>query len=185
MKFWKIVTAIGTVGLGTAAIAEEAAEDKIMRAMSAAPMMISGEATVLDMDGSVIREGTNGWTCYPGVPLVPGSMDPMCNDQVWQNWIAAAMKGETFTTDVIGFSYMLQGDGMVSNDDPAATDMEVGTWVKEAPHLMLLMPRSALADMPNTPLIPGPYTMWSDTPMVHLMVPLADRPEGSVISHQH
>lgn len=185
MTLSKTLAVIGIIGMGSAAMAEETAEDKIKRAMSAAPMMISGDAVVRDMDGSVLREGSNGWTCYPGVPLVPGSKDPMCNDQVWQDWIAATMKGETYATDVVGFSYMLQGDGMVSNDDPSATDMSEGTWVKEVPHLMLLMPKDVMANMPNTPLKPGPYTMWGDTPMAHLMVPLADRPEGAVISHQH
>ena len=158
---------------------------KIKRAMSAAPSMISKNATVLDLDGTVLKEGSNGWTCYPGVPLIPDSKDPMCNDAVWQAWIAAAAKGETFETKTIGFSYMLQGDGLVSNDDPMATDKTKGVWIKEGPHLMLLVPKSALGDTPNTPEAPGPYVMWGDTPMVHIMVPTTDRPEGALIKHHH
>ncbi|MEE4218845.1 MAG: hypothetical protein V2I48_14610, partial [Xanthomonadales bacterium] len=43
--------------------AGESAEDKISRAMSAAPSAVSREATVIDSDGSVLKQGTNGWTC--------------------------------------------------------------------------------------------------------------------------
>lgn len=164
---------------------KESKADKIKRAMSAAPSMVSKNATILDVNGTVLQKGDNGWTCYPGVPLIPGSVDPMCNDEVWQAWIAAAAKGENFETDVLGFSYMLQGDGLVNNDNPAETVQKKGTWVKEGPHLMLLLPRSALGKIPTTPEKPGPYVMWGDTPLFHLMIPIADRPEGAVVVHNH
>ena len=165
--------------------AKESTNDKIRRAISAAPLMIAEKATVLDMDGSVLRQGSNGWTCYPGVPLIPGSKDPMCNDSVWQAWIKASAKGESFKTDVLGFSYMLQGDGLVNNDNPAATDKNKGTWIKEGPHLMVLLPKSALGSIPTTPAVGGPYVMWGDSGMFHLMVPVADRPEGALVIHKH
>jgi hypothetical protein len=164
---------------------QESAKDKVKRAMTAAPMMISKKALILDMDGTVLRKGSNGWTCYPGVPLIPGSKDPMCNDSVWQAWITAASKGESFKTDVIGFSYMLAGDGMVNNDNPGEIDQGKGNWVKEGPHLMVLLPKSALGSIPATPAAPGPYLMWGATPMFHLMVPVADRPEGALVIHNH
>ena len=164
---------------------KESNETKIKRAMSAAPNMVSGNATIRDVDGTVLKQGDNGWTCYPGVPVVPGSVDPMCNDEVWEAWIAAVAKGESFETDVVGFSYMLQGDGLVSNDDPAATDQSKGTWIKEGPHLMLLLPKSALGKIPTSPTKPGPYVMWGDTPLFHIMVPTADRPEGALVVHNH
>lgn len=164
---------------------QESAKDKVKRAMTAAPTMISKKALILDMDGTVLRKGSNGWTCYPGVPLIPGSKDPMCNDSVWQAWITAASKGENFKTDVIGFSYMLAGDGLVNNDNPAETDQTKGNWIKEGPHLMVLLPKSALGSIPATPAAPGPYLMWGATPMFHLMVPVADRPEGALVIHNH
>lgn len=165
----------------------ETNEAKIKRAMSAAPSMISKQAVILDLNGSVLRKGkdNNGWTCYPGVPLIPGSKDPMCNDSVWQAWITATMKGEKYKTDVIGFSYMLAGDGLVNNDNPAASDRTKGAWVKEGPHLMVLLPQSALGRIPTTPAAPGPYVMWGATPMFHLMVPVGDRAEGAVMIHNH
>ena len=159
----------------TSAYAEDAesAEDKIARAMLAAPEGISADATIMDVDGTVLREGGNGWTCFPGVGLIPGDKHPMCNDAVWMQWMATAGAGEPFETDVIGYSYMLAGDAMVNNDDPSATDPSEGVWVQEGPHLMLLMPSSMSLDGINRdPFAGGPYLMWGDTPMRHVMVPV-------------
>jgi len=50
---------------------EMSVEDKIICAMSAAPTRISKNATITDYDGSLIRKGTNEWTCKPGG--LPGS----------------------------------------------------------------------------------------------------------------
>ena len=150
----------------------ESNESKIARAMKAAPSDISANATIIDVDGKVLRKGTNRWTCLPGVSLIPGDKHPMCNDKVWMKWMKAAKEGVTFTTSVIGISYMLQGDGLVSNDNPAETDKNKGTWVKEGPHMMMLMPTNMLADLPRDPYSGGPYVMWDKTPLVHVMVPV-------------
>jgi hypothetical protein len=152
---------------------------KIERAMSAAPASVSADATIMDVDGTILREGSNGWTCIPGVGLIPGDMHPMCNDAVWMAWMKAAGAGEPFTTDVIGTSYMLQGDAMVNNDNPAATDPnDGGVWVQEGPHLMLLMPSSEMIEgMSRDPDAGGPYVMWDNTPLVHVMVPVGPREE--------
>ena len=153
---------------------EESVDDKIARAMSAAPSDISANATIVDTDGTLLREGTNGWTCMPGVALIPGDKHPMCNDETWTRWMKAVAEGAEFSTDVIGVSYMLQGDALVNNDDPAATDPnDGGVWVQEGPHLMLLVPSSdALKGMSRDPYAGGPYVMWGDTPLVHVMVPV-------------
>jgi hypothetical protein len=153
---------------------EESADVKIARAMSAAPTDISGDATIMDADGTVLREGSNGWTCMPGVALIPGDKHPMCNDAAWMGWLKAATEGQPFTTDVIGFSYMVMGDALVNNDNPGATDPnDGGTWVQEGPHLMILTPSTdALDGMSRDPYSGGPYVMWDNTPMVHIMVPL-------------
>jgi len=151
----------------------ETKETKIARAVSAAPASISDKATVMDADGTILREGSNGWTCMPGVALIPGDVHPMCNDAVWMAWMKAAKDGTTFSTDVVGFSYMLQGDALVNNDNPAATDPnDGGVWVQEGPHLMMLMPKAMLKDLPRDPFASGPYVMWDNTPMVHVMVPV-------------
>lgn len=99
----------------------------------------------------------------------------MCNDAVWMAWMKAAGEGAAFTTDVVGYSYMLQGDAMVNNDDPAATDQSEGTWVQEGPHLMLLLPSGMLDGVNRDPNAGGPYVMWGDTPLIHVMVPVGER----------
>ena len=43
-------------------------EQKIRNAVSAAPEHLVNDAAVWDWDGSdisVLRQGTNGWTCFP------------------------------------------------------------------------------------------------------------------------
>ncbi len=169
------------LSLSLAAIAEdeESADTKIARAMSAAPSSVSADATIMDVDGTILREGSNGWTCIPGVGLIPGDKHPMCNDAVWMAWMKAAGAGEPFTTNVIGTSYMLQGDAMVNNHNPAATDPnDGGVWVQEGPHLMLLMPSMDMIEgMSRDPDAGGPYVMWDNTPLVHVMVPVAARDE--------
>ncbi|SEK75702.1 hypothetical protein SAMN05443999_102199 [Roseovarius azorensis] len=152
----------------------ETTADKIKRARTAAPPDISDNATFLDLDGTLLQQGTNGWVCFPGIPLIPGDTHPMCNDAVWMKWMEAISSGGTFTTDVIGISYMLAGDAMVNNADPMATDHnDGGVWVQEGPHLMILFPdKDMVAGLPNDPYAGGPYVMWSDTPLWHVMVPI-------------
>lgn len=152
----------------------ETKEAKIARAVSAAPASVSDKATVMDVDGSILREGSNGWTCLPGVGLIPGDKHPMCNDAAWMAWMKAAKAGEDFTANTMGTSYMLQGDALVNNNNPAATDPnDGGVWVQEGPHLMLLMPKAAMAGLSRDPFAGGPYVMWEGTSMVHVMVPVS------------
>ena len=88
--------------------------------------------------------------------------------------MAAVSSGSDFSTDVIGVSYMLAGDAMVNNDDPMATDPnDGGVWVQDGPHIMLLFPDTGvLSDLPRNPYLGGPYVMWGDTPLVHVMLPI-------------
>ncbi len=184
MKFLKlnnvrnllITSSLLCVGIAacTSATGEETAAQKIERAMSAAPSDISANSTIMDLDGTILREGTNSWTCMPGIPLIPNDDHPMCNDAAWMAWLEAAKAGETFSTDVIGVSYMLQGDALVNNDNPAATDpTDGGMWVQDGAHLMMLFPNAAMiADLPRDPYVGGPYVMWDNTPLVHVMVPI-------------
>ena len=160
-------------GISTSAFAESN-DAKIARAMSAAPSDISEDATIMDVDGTILREGSNDWVCLPGVGLIPGDKHPMCNDPVWMKWMAAVASGSEFSTDVVGVSYMLQGDAMVNNDNPMATDPnDGGVWVQDGPHLMMLFPnRDLVANLPRDPFVGGAYVMWADTPLWHVMVPV-------------
>ena len=152
----------------------ETADDKIARAVTAAPADITTAATIMDVDGTILRAGTNGWVCFPGIGLIPGDQHPMCNDAVWMKWMAAASSGSAFSTDVIGVSYMLAGDALVNNDNPMATDPnDGGVWVQEGPHVMMLFPSmDMVADLPSNPFVGGPYVMWGETPLAHVMLPM-------------
>ncbi len=165
--------AASLIGAATAGLAS-GDDAKIARAMSAAPADISARATIMDVDGTILREGSNGWVCMPGVPLIPGDENPMCNDAVWMKWIEAVSTGTEFSTDVIGVTYMLQGDAMVNNDNPMASDPnDGGVWVQDGPHMMMLFPNmDMLADLPRDPFVGGPYVMWGETPLAHVMMPV-------------
>lgn len=153
--------------------ADETAEEKIARAKSAAHPDISKDATVKDVDGTVLKKGSNGWTCMPGTK--PGDNHPMCNDGVWTKVMAAAAHGTAPQIDHVGVSYMLQGDSNVSNSNPAATDPKNGdVWVQEGPHLMIIAPKEVLQGMSDDPYNGGPYVMWKDTPYAHIMVPIRE-----------
>ena len=52
--------------------------------MSAGPENVSGDATIISHDGTLLREGSNGWVCMPGSPPNE-NVNPMCVDPAWQN----------------------------------------------------------------------------------------------------
>lgn len=156
--------------ISTTFAAELGTEAKIANAISSGPAHLSADATVIEKDGTVLREGTNGWTCIAG----DGDHNPpSCNDAVWMKWFASAGKGQPFSTDVIGYSYMLAGS-VVDLDDPKATDRNNGgRWYTEGPHLMILMPsRDLFSSVSRDAENGGPYVIWPDTPMEFVVVPL-------------
>jgi hypothetical protein len=156
------------------ALADEAAAVKIARAMSAAPPAISAEATILDNDGTVLREGSNGWTCLPNT--LPGDKAPICNDALWMKMMQALGSQAPFEADGIGISYMLQGDigAGVSNSTPFHPDHKnAADYTEMGPHLMIIVPKAMLEGIPDDPSSGGPHVMWRDTPYAHIMVPVA------------
>lgn len=170
-----LLSAAAVSAVVSVSLAEETAskDAKIARAMQAGPPEISQEATVVDFDGTVLREGSNGWTCLPGV--VPGDDHPMCNDAVWMKLMQAVGAKADFQTDRVGISYMLQGDINTNNADPYDTEPNEGeVWVQEGPHLMVIVPDPAMLEgIPDDPNAGGPYVMWKGTPYAHIMVPTA------------
>jgi len=151
------------------------AQDAKSEAMSAAPAEVAANATILDAEGNVIQEGTNGYTCIPtAAALVPPQ--PMCLDATWVAWADAWMSNAHPKIDKVGIAYMLGGDGGVSNTDPAGLNPEtVDDWVKADQHLMLLLPnKAAYNTFPTDPSYGGPWIMWKSTPYVHLMIPISE-----------
>lgn len=160
------------------------ADAMIADALRAAPANIHDTATVSDLAGNILREGTSDYTCFPAPPGIAG---PMCMDSEWRRWMTAWMGGTPFTAERVAVAYMLAGDapdGGASNTDPAAaTPTADNAWIVEGPHMMVITPDPAAFDgLPTTIETDGPYVMWSGTPYVHLMVPVAARPEQRVVS---
>ncbi|RPH98619.1 MAG: hypothetical protein EHM68_03890 [Lysobacterales bacterium] len=156
------------------ALADESAEAKIARAMSAAPPAISAGATIMDNDGTVLREGSNGWTCLPNT--MPDDHAPICNDALWMKMMQALGNQAPFEADGIGISYMLQGDigAGVSNATPFHPDhRNAEDYTEMGPHLMIIVPKAMLEGITGDPSSGGPHVMWGDTPYAHIMVPVA------------
>jgi len=150
-------------------------EKIIKNALSAAPAGIAAHAAVMDFDGNILREGTNGYTCLPDMPDVPGN-SPMCLDETWLAWAGAWMnKMDPPPVTEVSIAYMLQDDSPVSNIDPFATEPTADNeWiVNTGPHLMILVPDPASLEGMSDDPGPGPFVMWKGTPYVHIMVPTA------------
>jgi len=145
----------------------------IEEALSAAPPDLAKGATVMDWQGNVLKEGSNGWTCFPTNPHLAGKA-PMCHDAVWMEWGDAYLNKKEYAGGKFGVSYMLAGDDGASNIDPYAEEAtDDNDWVVEGPHLMILVAdRAMLEGMSTDPWNGGPYVMWKGTPYVHIMVPV-------------
>jgi hypothetical protein len=169
MRLFIVLLVLTLVSINS--FAAETVADKITRAQSAAHPAISKNATIMDVDGKMLQKGSNGWVCMPGI--MPGDTNPMCNDAVWGKMMTAVGSKSDFKTDRIGISYMMQGDAMVSNSSPYATDKKNGdVWVQEGPHLMIVVPKEMLKGLSDDPFNGGPYVMWKDTQYAHIMVPI-------------
>lgn len=152
---------------------------KIQNAMSAAPRSISKSATIMDWpakegaEPSVLRKGTNEWTCLPDDPSTPEN-DPMCLDRMWMVWLQALMSKKEPKITTTGLGYMLQGGSTASNSDPFATQPAPGEkWMREQPHVMILVPGKLDPKVYSAdPHAGGPWIMWGETPYEHLMMPV-------------
>ena len=151
--------------------AESAAE-------SAAPASLSAHATIMDLEGNVLRKGTNGWVCMPDNPDTVGT-DPMCLDKQWVGF-GEALKNKTAPAySQVGVAYMLQGDRPVSNTDPFAKNPKPGEdWVEGlGAHIMVLVPdQASLKNIPTDSKNGGPWVMWAGTSYAHIMIPIDSYP---------
>ncbi len=161
-----------SVACAPAAPPAEEEESKTDNAMSAAPAMIADQATIMDLDGTILREGSNGWTCFPNDPDVPVN-DPACLDAQWMEFLDAWSNRREPHYTGIGVGYMLQGGGAASLTDPLLEEPPAGEdWKTGPPHLMLVTPDlESLEGMPTEPGS-GPWVMWKGTPYVHVMIPV-------------
>ena len=127
-----LATATTPLAPGTFTTSAHSDEWKIANALSAGPASITEHAAVMDWPanpkdgmshGTVLRQGTNGWTCMPDVPGRP-QHDPMCADETMMKWLTATLAGKKPDIDRVGLSYMLlgearQGQGAAPAKDPS------------------------------------------------------------------
>lgn len=75
--FFVLITAVVTYAQAPPSGKSKSDAEKIASALQAGPKFVTRNATVLDwptLPGSeyrVLRAGTNGWTCLPGLPRTP------------------------------------------------------------------------------------------------------------------
>ena len=172
---------IFTLAVVSVATADESKAAKIARAMRAAPPSISQNATIVDVDWTVLRSGSNGWQCRPGG--TPGDTHPECDDGVWVRLMKALDSKSDFKTDRIGIAYMFQGEPNGNNVDPFDTEPDPGeVWVQEGPHLMMIVlpDPKMLEGISDDPHNGGPYVMWKGTPYAHITIPIAPRKKEKV-----
>jgi hypothetical protein len=155
------------------------AEVQIANAMGAAPMVVAKDATILGFpveEGGemiVLREGTNGWTCYVDWPASPGD-DPVCYDPAFSVWAAALATGTDPGLTTAAVSYMLAGGSDPSMTDPMAMEPAAGEdWITTPSHIMIVAPSDLDPTVFSTDPTSGePYIMWEGTPFEHLMIPV-------------
>ena len=161
-------------------------EWKIWAYSTAAPSFIASDCTVVDVDGAVLREGTNGWTAMAANPRGMADSEngwkdaheamPMVGDAQAMKWATAYMGGKTPEIDHDGWAWMLHGDmgedntkHLVFNKEDAAP----GQWIESGSHLMLFPKDPAKLEGNSTDFNSGaPYIMFKGTGYDHLMIPV-------------
>lgn len=145
-------------------------EARIARALKSGPPAIRDGAKVIDMDAdrniTVLREGTNGWTCMPGVEIAKADM---CADEMGMQWIMDAWAGKPKPTNTSpGLIYMLNGAVQHSYTDPFDRTSPL---IPIGPHWMLIWPFDATATgLPTVMRDAGTMIMYAGTPYAHLHI---------------
>ena len=152
--------------------APESVQTKITRALSAAPPDIAKAATVAEMDSqgkmTVLRPGTNEFTCMPGDPKGIGQ-PAMCEDRASMQWSRDFAQHKPKPTNTVpGITYMLAGATQRSDSDPYD---KTSPPIKIGPHWMIMWPFDPKATgLPTTHKATGAYIMWAGSPYAHLHV---------------
>src|SRR5262249_5590463 len=117
--------------------------EKIADALRAGPRFITKDATLLDWPTApageyrVLRQGTNEWTCLPGLPGYPHD-EPACFDPTFMQWMKDSLEGHEPHIDRIGISYMYAGawvpNKSAENHGSTSSEFHVG------PHIMIVSP---------------------------------------------
>ena len=162
----------GTVDQRSGTTAGESTQAKIARALSAGPPEVVKGARIVDTDAqgktTVLREGSNGFTCMPGNPKVVGE-PPLCADAASLQWFADFKAHKPKPTNTVpGITYMLAGATQRSDSDPydqTSPAMTIG------PHWMIMWPFDPkTSGLPAAYKPTGTFIMWAGTPYAHVHV---------------
>jgi hypothetical protein len=144
--------------------------------VSAAPAAIAEGATIMGLNEKVLREGTNGFTCFPDDPDEPGNA-PACFDAEWLRFVDAWKNKTHYEPSAFGIAYMLAGSGPESNTDPYAESPTASNeWMaRSGPHIMVIVPDQSKLRGMNTDHTTGtPWVMWRRTHLAHVMMPVGE-----------
>ncbi len=150
----------------------EATQAKIDRALSAAPPAVATAASVAEINGdgkmTVLRAGTNEFTCLPGDPK---NLDKqtMCMDQASMQWFSDLVQHKPKPTNTVpGITYMLAGGTQRSDTQPYD---KTSPLIKIGPHWMIMWPFDAKATLlPAGHKPTGTYIKWAGSPYAYLVV---------------
>jgi hypothetical protein len=168
--------------------AGEPAEVQMARAIAAGPRHVTGSARIVGVDVQgkkriVLREGSNGFTCQPGNPKVPGR-PASCSNEAALQWSSdmAAHKARPTNTEP-GIVYMLAGATQRSASDPDETSPpKTSPIMTIGPHWMIMWPFDPkTTGLSATRKDTGAYIMGADTPYAHLHV--MGQPAGAPMEH--
>ena len=112
---------------------------KIADALRAGPEFITRDATLLDWPSApggeyrLLRQGSNEWTCLPGIPGYPHD-EPGSFDRVFLQCIQDSLAGRTPRIDRVGISYMCAGAWVKSAKSSSGPEFHVGS------HPMIVSP---------------------------------------------
>jgi len=154
----------------------------IAAASAGGPEAVSANATIAWVDSAgratVMRQGTNGFTCVIVVPDPFGG--PVCGDQNAAAWMMAFLthQPQPPTMSAPGIAYMARGGshyedaaGNVVLEHDASPHAAGTRRVVEQPHWMLIWPFDpATSGLPTRENGTGSYIMFAGTPWAHVMV---------------
>jgi hypothetical protein len=162
--------------------AGEPAEVQMARATAAGPLHVTDSARIVGADAQgermVLREGSNGFTCQPGNPVLgrPAS----CSNEAARQWSAdmAAHKAKPTNAEP-GIVYMLAGAAQRSASDPSD---KTSPPITIGPHWMILWPFDPkTTGLSVTRKDTGAYIMLAGTPYAHLHI--MGQPAGTPMEH--
>ena len=121
-------------------------EWKIKNALCVGPDFVTEKATVMDrpnpgeQHGTILRAGSNGWTCMPGRPGKPAH-EPACADATMMKWLQATFAERKPNIDRVGIGLHASRRSFRRPKRPCGKTPPKGKdWSYVGPHVMIVLP---------------------------------------------